>query len=651
MKPWTIESKTVEGSLIYDDIESLGIGSLCRYKVIVEKGEIEGAENEELTKLFLRVKNKESPLLRPVYLTGPYACYVDVRPYNYDEDHTFDKNEPIQFTSDLRPDEHFKADLWLNENSRMEDGRYSWTIDVISQVSVSSVPKVEYQLKIGTTKAATKHIKKVTKSFKGVVVERWDTRKLWNLPPKFPHKPVHLVILTHGIFANVGCDMLYMKDKIEEKAFTLPEEINPNVVVRGCMDNMGKSARGIRYLGIRVAKYILRTLDELNEDYKVDKLSVIGHSLGGPVQAMAIHYISVKRPDVFDPATGVKPINFIACASPFLGVVGDFPLYVSLALDVGALGLTGRDLTLRHTPLISTDGIVADKDERPLHKFILEALPQSPALEVFQKFVHRTVYANVLHDGIVPLRTAALLYLDWGSLAKVHDIRKKQSLAASDGLNTPIDASSSDDLKSDEKHNAIGEIPIEGMEKKAALQWIMPQVLNKGKKFSKYERTQTRDFDSDSSESDNGSNIKKRLSDNSNFNPPPEASTFMAAISVIVSPVPTQEYLKNPAIRTDAIVHDKVYHPNELPPPHYNDRPFIKKVIYLNESNNRCQERIARAWQEKMSWRKVLVDLKPDSHNNICVRRRFTNLFGNVAVKNLVDSHFGEEACRKYAAL
>lgn len=649
MKPWG-ETKKVEGDLIYEDIQCLGIGDLSRYRVIVDRDEIENEEDgANITELFLRVKNKENAILRPVYLTGPYACYVDVRPHNYDEDVKFVGEEVIQFTSDLRPDEHFKAKLLLNENSKMADGRHSWTIDVISQVSVSAIPKVSYQLKIGTTKAATKHIKQARASFKGFCVERWDTQRLWNLPPKYPEKPVHLVLLTHGIFANIGCDMLYMKDKIEEKTFPMPEDFNPNIVVRGCIDNMGKSARGVRYLGTRVAKYILATLDELNKNYKVDKLSVIGHSLGGPVQAMAIHYITVKRPEIFDPTTGVQPVNFVACASPFLGVVGDFPLYVSLALDVGAMGLTGRDLTLRHTPLISTEGIVSDKDKKPLHKLVLEALPQPPAKQVFERFIHRTVYANVLHDGIVPLRTAALLYLDWGSLAKVHDIRKRKALAASDGLNTPS-ASPSFESSEEQEDKGVGEIPIEGMDKKAALQWMMPQALNKGKKYSKYVRTQTMEFDSDSSESDGGSNLKKKSTEES-FTPPPEASPFMAAISVITSPSPTQEYLKNPASRTDAIIHDKVYHPNELPPPHYTDRPFIKKVIYPNESNNRCQERIARAWQETMPWRKVLVDIRPDSHNNICVRRRFTNLFGNVAVSNLVETHFGEEACRKYTAL
>lgn len=659
MKTWG--NPTIDGIVLFDDIQCLGIGDLFRYKIVVDKEKLE-EDAICVSELFVRVKNKESPLLRPVYLTGPYSCYVDVRPFNYDENKKFDEHEKIQFTSDLKPDEHFKAKLLLNENSKMEDGRYSWTIDVISQVSVSALPKVDYEIKIGTTKEATKHLKNTTRTIKGIVIEQWDTKKLWNFQPKFPQKPVHLVILTHGIFSNIGCDMLYMKDQIEKMTFPMEEEINPNVIVRGCMDNMGKSTRGIRSLGTRVAKYVIATLDELNEKYKVDKISFIGHSLGGPVQAMALHYIAVKRPEIFDPKTGVKPMNFIAFASPFIGVVGDFPRYVSLALDVGALGLTGRDLTLKYTPLTSRDGLVSDKDDTPAPKLILEAIPQSPALEILQRIVHRTLYANVLHDGIVPLRTAALLYLDWSSLAKVSEIRKKKSNALSNESATARELlksspSSSPSVepstkeKGKDNESTTGEIPVENMDKRAAMQWIIPQGFNKGKKYGKYTRTQTMDMDSDSSESDNGNYSKTQNNEEQKFVPPPEASTVLAAISVITSSIPTQEYIRDPSVRTDAIVHDKLYNPSELPAPHYTDRPFIKKVIYPNETTNRDQERIARAWQETMTWRKVLVDLKPDSHNNICVRRRFTNLFGNVAVSNMVETHFGPEACRQYATL
>ena len=213
-----------------------------------------------------------------------------------------------------------------------------------------------------------------------------------------------------------------MKDKIEQTAMNIEERYNPNVVVRGCMDNMGKSAHGIYYLGKRLAKFVVRTVEELRKEYHVDKISFIGHSLGGPTQSMAIHYISVMYPDFFNTVSGIKPMHFIALASPFIGVIGDFPLYLSVPLDMGALGLTGRDLNLKYTPLTSNEGLSAltlAQENSHLPKNILEIIPQPPAQQVFQLFMNRTLYANIVHDGIVPLRTAALLYLDWRSLTPV----------------------------------------------------------------------------------------------------------------------------------------------------------------------------------------------------------------------------------------
>lgn len=47
---------------------------------------------------------------------------------------------------------------------------------------------------------------------------------------------------------------------------------------------------------------------------------------------------------------------------------------------MGALGLTGRDLNLKYTPLTSKDGLYADDEVYPEHsKYILEILPQAPA--------------------------------------------------------------------------------------------------------------------------------------------------------------------------------------------------------------------------------------------------------------------------------
>ena len=48
-------------------------------------------------------------------------------------------------------------------------------------------------------------------------VSKLTTDDIWSNEPKDPKKPVHLVIVTHGIFSNLTADMLYIKDQLELK--------------------------------------------------------------------------------------------------------------------------------------------------------------------------------------------------------------------------------------------------------------------------------------------------------------------------------------------------------------------------------------------------------------------------------------------------
>jgi hypothetical protein len=56
----------------------------------------------------------------------------------------------------------------------------------------------------------------------------------------------------------------------------------------------------------------------------------------------------------------------------------------------------------------------------------------------------------------------------------------------------------------------------------------------------------------------------------------------------------------------------------------------------------RVEEKIARAYHKDLSWRKVLVSLEPDAHNNMIVRRMFANAYGWPVVKHLCDTHFAD---------
>ena len=58
----------------------------------------------------------------------------------------------------------------------------------------------------------------------------------------------------------------------------------------------------------------------------------------------------------------------------------------------------------------------------------------------------------------------------------------------------------------------------------------------------------------------------------------------------------------------------------------------------------KIEEKIARAYHKDLSWRKVLVRLEPDAHNNMIVRRMFANAYGWPVVKHMCDTHFAYTA-------
>lgn len=345
--------------------------------------------------------------------------------------------------------------------------------------------------------------------------------------PKPGRKPksVHLVVLTHGLHSNLGGDMLYIKEsidlavqqaKIDRKARLAKErseraaarkkaaqegngedlgeenddeedDDDEEVIVRGYSGNATKTERGIKYLGKRLARYVLSTTypdqpylpsskavtdkaavalhggnsadvaegssprsshkrsvvqnspTESHRQYKFTKISFIAHSLGGLVQTYAVAYIQKHSPQFFDL---IKPVNFIAMASPLLGLNHENPMYVKFALDFGLVGRTGQDLGLTwRAPTIARSGwssLMGNLGEnahkkvlgeaQPESKPLLRILPTGPAHIALKKFRNRTVYSNVVNDGIVPLRTSCLLFLDWQGLGRVEKARREAGL-------------------------------------------------------------------------------------------------------------------------------------------------------------------------------------------------------------------------------
>lgn len=588
------------------------------------------------------------------------------------------------------------------------------------------------------------------------------------------------------------------------------DDDDEQVIVRGFTDNVVRTERGIQYLGKRLAKYVLsitypdqpcfpvkssisktiaRSLtgqksvgaerqpthknssihkdDEhikKNRAYQITSISFIGHSLGGLTQTYAIAYIKKHSPKFFET---IKPISFVAMASPFLGLSNENPIYVKFALDFGLVGRTGQDLglTWRAPTMVRSgwgamigglgnDNQKGKTEPDPGAKPLLRVLPTGPAHAALKLFRNRSVYSNVVNDGIVPLRTSCLLFLDWRGLGRVEkarrenglvgtmvgwgwaemtgqnassprgtrpwtdffgdsgeesDIKKKgRQLDHEEDVPQPSENAMNDDNMSardvptePQSHQFIGKRPFEDdyvqqkskqvSSQQSTTAWsgflslFKPQAPSNSrpsaKKHSKiYHRGQTRlfqDTDSDSTDTPEKSNASRKPlvrgpslystdSGNEEVEAPPKTTFFESAGDLLNPPLPSQEFILDPASRPRIIFHDRIYHPEDIPPPAVKQTrsmsrrslsPMLKspsKVDTTSSTNSltppspkpdtsdmKIEEKIARAYHHDLSWRKVLVRLEPDAHNNIVVRRMFANAYGWPVVKHMCDTHFG----------
>ncbi|KAL4813990.1 putative serine esterase-domain-containing protein [Aspergillus spinulosporus] len=543
---------------------------------------------------------------------------------------------------------------------------------------------------------------------------------------------------------------------------------NEDVIVRGFPGNAARTERGIQYLGKRLAKYILlmtypdqpylprkkskagtfsspvppcRISDfndcepepssfdrfeshiEGHHTYQITSISFIGHSLGGLVQTYAIAYIQKHSPGFFD---NIRPINFIALATPFLGLSNENPVYIRFALDFGLVGRTGQDLGLSWTTPRGRSGweaIIGGKaqpsnsegkaDTRA--KPLLRILPSGPAHEALAKFKRRTIYSNLVNDGIVPLRTSCLYFLDWKGLQRVEKARRGNGIVGTmaewgwaelTGANSKSPRSSSGQHATGTSKKAartVGEAspPVlsggvlstqsssssisSSAGKEPAIQgkplladdfmntdadgasaqsssspltglfslFRSKEPGNKQAKIFRRSRTIAPSITQDLIQQD-GPYFDHNYHD-SGYTAPPRTTVFESAGDILMPPLPPVDYIVNPASRPGTILHDRVYYPKDIPPPIAKRRSAAAGTSQVRDTAGghaiaehiasnaglKVEEKIARAYHRGLSWRKVLVRLEPDAHNNIIVRRMFTNAYGWPVVQHLVDAHFG----------
>lgn len=606
-------------------------------------------------------------------------------------------------------------------------------------------------------------------------------------------------------------------------------------IVRGFTGNAVRTENGIQYLGKRLAKYILRltypdqpflpikkpltrtltdtfkseagkarrdgqpahsgssvhspkpsrNVDEI--PYKFTSISFVGHSLGGLVQTYAIAYIHKHSPTFFQK---IRPVNFVCMASPMLGLSNENPLYVKFALDFGLVGRTGQDLGLSWRPntlarggwnaMIGGLGSSTEKDQKGKHKNgaedpsakpLLRILPTGPAHQVLKMFRNRTVYSNVVNDGIVPLRTSCLLFLDWRGLGKVEKARRENGLigtvaewgwaeltgANASSIQPNVTAErNGEDEDDDDEHVRRGEgdvvpqpdedetaddskmvtrqLSLEGdyhseatsrksssapkspspLQEKGILDSLLgffrPSVPDRSKSSSPQpskkttralSRAQTVQQGEDELSDDiargrEGSTSNLTMdshlsyhhpgqtqqpqqqpkrpaatkgdsfieNDTGDLQAPPKTSIFESAGDILHPPLPSKQWITDPSSRARTIFHDRVYHPEDIPPPpakrpgsilsrsFSSDYTNFPRDSQSSQSSNgedpqqsgsmKVEEKIARAYHRDLSWRKVLVRLEPDAHNNMIVRRMFANAYGWPVIKHLCDTHFAD---------
>lgn len=608
-----------------------------------------------------------------------------------------------------------------------------------------------------------------------------------------------------------------------------PEEDDDEeeTIVRGFPGNAVRTENGIQYLGKRLAKYILRftypdqpflpikknftrkftdtfssadnkarrdgvpshegsSIHHPNQakkvedlPYKFTSISFVGHSLGGLIQTYAAAYIHKHSPTFFQQ---IKPVNFICMASPMLGLSNENPMYVKFALDFGLVGRTGQDLGLTwRPPTIASKGWNAmmsfgngsqkddpnKKPEDPSAKPLLRILPTGPAHQVLKMFRNRTVYSNVVNDGIVPLRTSCLLFLDWRGLGKVEKARRENGLigtvaewgwAELTGANAsqlppnvraeqagdsedeqnehvrhgegnevpqPAEDETAEDNKRQTNRISYEEEPADARSQQSSSQGSTGKPVNQeqntgmfsgffnffrsntqktppptSKKTTKALRRAQTVYHEESSDNitddpddgttqnptmrphlhhSNTGQVQKRpgatrgdsltSAPNGELQAPPKTSIFESAGDILHPPLPSRQWITDPSTRSRTIFHDRIYHPEDIPPPPAKRSSNRLMTFSSNDTNSKAsqktgtsgasikstdtassnesggmkvEEKIARAYHRDLSWRKVLVRLEPDAHNNMVVRRMFANAYGWPVVKHLCDTHFAD---------
>ncbi|KAK3425655.1 hypothetical protein EUGRSUZ_F02203 [Eucalyptus grandis] len=238
--------------------------------------------------------------------------------------------------------------------------------------------------------------------------------------PGDPPRSAHLVIMVNGLIGNDG-DWRFAAKQFRK-------QYPGKVVVHCSKSNASRlTFHGVDVMGQRLAEEVKSVV---KDNPTVQKISFIGHSLGGLVARYAVAKLYESGPASeptkvneecgseghgnhhqedknTDKICGLEPVNFITSATPHLGSKGhkQVPIFCgfysleNLAVHSSRLlGKTGRHLFL-------TDG---DDGKPPLLLQMVEDSEDIKFISALKSFNRRVAYANAQFDHLVGWSTSSL---------------------------------------------------------------------------------------------------------------------------------------------------------------------------------------------------------------------------------------------------
>ncbi|KAM7278162.1 hypothetical protein ACFE04_005296 [Oxalis oulophora] len=280
--------------------------------------------------------------------------------------------------------------------------------------------------------------------------------------------PTHLLIMINGIIGSAK-NWRYAAKHFLKK---FPKDV---IVYCSERNSAMSTFDGVDVMGRRLAEEVI---DCIRRHPTVQKISFIGHSLGGLVARYAIALLfrkdvsgevpkqngelnlngSSEENQLDGKVAGLEPINFITLATPHLGSRGhkQVPIFCGFhAMEKAAsrmslfLGRSGKHLFL------------CDKDngKPPLLLQMASDSEDLKFISALQSFKRRVTYANIRFDPVVGWSTS--------SIRRRNELPKRQHLKRIDKYpyivnvdatnsaiplqNVPLDATTSNDFKHIEK--------------------------------------------------------------------------------------------------------------------------------------------------------------------------------------------------------